>query len=175
MLLLYKASHDLTCESISPFLSLRECSIELIHTDAFRVHTFHVHSHIVIPSILIATDFVHCSSECLVNSRFPSESLSNDHEPEPDIHGLVELNNLLCLFFIIGQEVFFLHNLHSIYKHIILSVLKFDSWKQISNDSIEQWEIIFHEFWNVRVSNCSDKNQIFLKSWVLSLDFPSHH
>ena len=57
----------------------------------------------------------------------------------------------------------------------MLGFWKFNAWKQILDQGLEEWKVTGQELWDVGVAHGSDEHDVFLKLRKGSLEITRHH
>jgi len=52
--------------------------------------------------------------------------------------------------------------LNSLFKISVIDEWHINSWEKISDDTIEEWEIVLQELWNIGISHSSNQYNVLL-------------
>jgi hypothetical protein len=92
-----------------------------------------------------------------VVGSFTSSSWSDNHETMSNLDGIIKLHDFLVEKFNLLHIVELAGFSDSCSKVSIVDLWSFNTWEQIQNNILEQWNIIFQELRDIDISESSEK------------------
>mmetsp|Transcript_45843 Transcript_45843/g.76266 ORF Transcript_45843/g.76266 Transcript_45843/m.76266 type:complete len:251 (-) Transcript_45843:138-890(-) len=170
-------SHNARRQSIRPFLRQQiHLTVQFAHRNGFRIEHMQVYVLKAFVSVsMLFAQYCHGIRQHIVDLSFTAASGPNQHDTEPHIKRVKQLNNL-------GDKRRFRLQLslattldNNLLQLTIIIVDNIDGRKQVRHDRIEQWQIIGQKLWYIAVAHRSNEHHRFINIGLSAFQTTRHH